>query len=39
MDKLLAAIRADIIVANDDGSADSELNFQGGQVSVAGLQF
>lgn len=37
LQNLLGAIRADIIVANDDGSVDSELNLQGGQVEVAAL--
>lgn len=37
LDKLLSTIRADVIIANDDGSVDSELNLQRGQVEVAAL--
>lgn len=37
LEKLLATIRADTIIACDDGSVDSELNLQGGQVEVAAL--
>lgn len=37
IDTLIGAIRADVIVENDEGSVDSGLNLQGGHVEVAGL--